>query len=259
MRGRACGPLLCPAPPHGFPECVSMQIELGGVGPDDIGKGEQIIIKRAISSSTGISTENMYNLDFTDVSTSSRRTLFTFEPDASCGPGGCETLNSTSKQSDITGLDLGTGEKTLVSQRRLLSTTSNATLISFDVIYDLLMTNYSRAGQLSQALANVVRSAVDSGDLVAAIASLSASAGNTMLSSATLSASFVDSSFTTTDVDAVTFAPTALYGYCPPLYMSPNQLAVYMVRVLCFDRRTNRYGWGGIRWGVYEALFDDSF
>merc|ERR1711998_801070 len=49
---------------------VSSQIELDGVSPDDIGKGEKIIIKRAISSATDISTENIYNLDFADVSTS---------------------------------------------------------------------------------------------------------------------------------------------------------------------------------------------
>ena len=41
-----------------------------------------------------------------------------------------------------------------------------------------------------------------------------------------------------TDADAVTFAPTAFYGYCPPLYMSPIQLAEYMTTVLCVDTDT---------------------
>jgi len=125
-------------------------------------------------------------------------------------------------------------------RRRRLTSSNDTTLVTFDIIYDLLMTNYSTSGKLYQAVEADVASAVDSGGLVTAIDRIASAAGNSLLTSASLVASAAESTFTTTDADAVTFAPTALYDYCPPLYMSPNQLAVYMVDVLCFDKNTER-------------------
>ena len=47
---------------------VSNQLQLDGISADDIGKAAAVIIKQALANSTGVSTENLYNLEFTDAS-----------------------------------------------------------------------------------------------------------------------------------------------------------------------------------------------
>jgi len=199
---------------------VSNQLQLDGISADDIGKGAAVIIKQALANSTGVSTENLYNLEFTDAS-ERRRQLESMPVHESLG-GETSSVSDTSAD----------------SQRRKLATST--TLVSFDIIYDLLMTNYSTSGRLYQALEGAVADAVDSGELVDTISRIERqmTSGNAVLSSATLTASAAVSTYTTTDADAVTFAPTAFYGYCPPLYMSPIQLAEYMTTVLCVDTDT---------------------
>ena len=56
--------------------------------------------------------------------------------------------------------------------------------------------------------------------------------GNTVMTAVSASV-IVGTTYSTTQADTVTAAPTAVYENCPPLFMTPNELATYMDSVLC--------------------------
>lgn len=199
---------------------TSSEITLSGVDANDVGKEEKKIIKKAIADTAGVDQSDIYNLE---ISGSTRR--LTEEDEAVDGAvrGAAARL-------------FGLGKR---QQRRQL-TTSEA-LVSFDIIMDLLLTNYTTSAQLSTSVEELVTEAVESGDLVTSIETLATAEGNTVMSAVTASV-IVSTSYTTTEADAVTAAPTAVYEYCPPLFMSPNELATYMYSVNCLAEEGDHLG-----------------
>ena len=97
------------------------------------------------------------------------------------------------------------------------------------------------SAQLSSSIEELVTEAVDSGDLVTTITTLASSEGNTVLTAVSASV-IVSTTYTSTKVDTVTGAPTAVYENCPPLYMTPNELAYYMDAVLCEEDTLEKHG-----------------
>ena len=108
---------------------TSNEITFVGVDVDDIGKAEKAIIKEAIAESTGVSEEDIYNLEIMDAT---RRLIGVVHDDALHG-----------RRAD-----------------------ESSVLVTFDIIMDLLLTNYTTSGQLANAIEALVQEAVLSGELV---------------------------------------------------------------------------------------------
>mmetsp|Transcript_11455 Transcript_11455/g.23996 ORF Transcript_11455/g.23996 Transcript_11455/m.23996 type:complete len:216 (-) Transcript_11455:88-735(-) len=183
---------------------TTSEITLVGISAADVGSAERAIIKEAISESTGVDEDEIYNLEVTDAT---RRLIGVVHDEALHG-----------RRAD-----------------------DSSALVTFDVIIDLLLTNYTTSGQLANSIEELVTEAVESGDLTTAIETLAASEGNTVMTS--VSATVIASqSYTTTEADVVTSAPTALYSRCGPLWMTPNELATYMDGTLCQEEEGDYLG-----------------
>jgi hypothetical protein len=183
---------------------TTSEITLVGVNADDVGSTERAIIKEGISESTGIDEDEIYNLEVTDAT---RRLIGVVHDEALHG-----------RRAD-----------------------DSSALVTFDIVIDLLLTNYTTSNNLAMAVQEAVTEAVDDGDLTTAIVRLATADGDAVLTglSATV---LIDSSSYTTEGDPVTSAPTAMYDRCAPLWMNPNELATFMDGTLCQEEDSDYLG-----------------